>query len=346
MDRRFESVLGIIEAKVYKLMATRVEIKVQRAALGIGILLMVVKFVAWYFTHSNAILTDALESIINVVAGSFALYAVTLSAKPKDKDHPYGHGKVEFIVSGMEGGMIALAGLIMAGKAIIGFFEVSAVKDLSFGLALTAIAGIVNFTTAWWLISTGKKYHSLPLVADGEHIRSDAYTSFAVIAGLGLIWFTGWEFIDNVVALLMGLWIIVVGYKLMRKSLAGIMDEADMELVENIAAFLSSNRKPEWIDIHNLRIIQYGSKLHIDCHVTFPFYRSLEKVHSEMDELAQLMNAQYGKQIEIFIHPDPCTPPSCRSCTIASCVERKFPFEKVIEWTPENIANNKKHTLR
>jgi cation diffusion facilitator family transporter len=326
-------------------MKPRQEITVQRAALGISAALLIVKFVAWYFTRSNAILTDALESIINVMAGSFALYAVILSAKPKDADHPYGHGKIEFIVSGMEGGMITLAGLLMCIKSVVGLFEKNHLQNLHLGLVLTAFSGMVNWATAYWLISTGTKHHSLPLKADGEHLRSDAYTSFAVIAGLGLIWLTGWEVIDNLVALLIGSWILWVGYKLMRKAIAGIMDEADVELVEDITRFLSANRKSCWIDVHNLRIIQYGSKLHIDCHITFPFYQSLEKVHAQMDEVAELMNKQYGKQVEFFIHPDPCTPSSCKICSIANCTERKFPFEKQLPWTSQNVSKNQKHSM-
>ncbi|MBX2909321.1 MAG: cation transporter [Chitinophagales bacterium] len=326
-------------------MNTRAEVKVQRAAIIISILLMIIKFVAWYFTHSNAILTDALESIINVVAGGFALYAVILSAKPSDNDHPYGHGKVEFIVSGIEGGMIALAGILMIGKAAVGFINENEIEHLQFGLVLTALTGVVNFATAWWLISTGKKHQSLPLIADGEHIKSDAYTSFAVIAGLGLIWLTGWHIIDNVVTMLMGFWIINIGYRLVRKALAGIMDEADIKLVEEIVRYLSANRKNEWIDIHNLRVIQYGSKLHIDCHITFPFYFTLEKVHREMKEVEQLLNTKYGKGVEVFIHPDPCTSVSCKLCSINPCSERKFAFEKRVEWEVKNITTNKRHEV-
>lgn len=326
-------------------MNTRAEVKVQRAAIIISILLMIIKFVAWYFTHSNAILTDALESIINVVAGGFALYAVILSAKPSDNDHPYGHGKVEFIVSGIEGGMIALAGILMIGKVAVGFINENEIEHLQFGLVLTAITGVVNFATAWWLISTGKKHQSLPLITDGEHIKSDAYTSFAVIAGLGLIWLTGWHIIDNVVAMLMGFWIINIGYRLVRKALAGIMDEADIKLVEEIVRYLSANRKNEWIDIHNLRVIQYGSKLHIDCHITFPFYFTLEKVHREMKEVEQLLNTKYGKGVEVFIHPDPCTSVSCKLCSINPCSERKFAFEKRVEWEVKNITTNKRHEV-
>lgn len=326
-------------------MNTRAEVKVQRAAIIISILLMIIKFVAWYFTHSNAILTDALESIINVVAGGFALYAVILSAKPSDNDHPYGHGKVEFIVSGIEGGMIALAGILMIGKAAVGFINENEIEYLQFGLVLTALTGVVNFATAWWLISTGKKHQSLPLIADGEHIKSDAYTSFAVIAGLGLIWLTGWHIIDNVVTMLMGFWIINIGYRLVRKALAGIMDEADIKLVEEIVRYLSANRKNEWIDIHNLRVIQYGSKLHIDCHITFPFYFTLEKVHREMKEVEQLLNTKYGKGVEVFIHPDPCTSVSCKLCSVNPCSERKFAFEKRVEWEVKNITTNKRHEV-
>lgn len=326
-------------------MQTRTEIKVQRAALIISVALMIVKFIAWYFTLSNAILTDALESIINVVAGSFALYAVMLSAKPSDNDHPYGHGKVEFIVSGIEGGMIALAGIMMIGKAGLAFISPDEIQNVSLGLVLTAITGVINYATAWWLISTGKKHHSLPLIADGEHIKSDAYTSFAVIVGLALVWLTGWTIVDNVMAMAMGFWIMYIGYKLIRKALAGIMDEADVHLVKEVVEVLNQNRKSQWIDIHNLRIIQYGSRLHIDCHITFPFYFNLEQIHKEMKEVEVLLNTKYGKEVELFIHPDPCKPISCKICDLKHCEERKFPFEKRIEWNYKNATGTKRHEL-
>lgn len=326
-------------------MQTRTEIKVQRAALIISVALMIVKFIAWYFTLSNAILTDALESIINVVAGSFALYAVMLSAKPSDNDHPYGHGKVEFIVSGIEGGMIALAGIMMIGKSGLAFISPDEIQNVSLGLVLTAITGAINYATAWWLISTGKKHHSLPLIADGEHIKSDAYTSFAVIVGLALVWLTGWIMIDNVMAMAMGFWIMYIGYKLIRKALAGIMDEADMHLVKEVVEVLNQNRKSQWIDIHNLRIIQYGSRLHIDCHITFPFYFNLEQIHKEMKEVEVLLNTKYGKEVELFIHPDPCKPISCKICNLKHCEERKFPFERRIEWNYKNATGTKRHEL-
>ncbi|MCS6819657.1 MAG: cation diffusion facilitator family transporter [Chitinophagales bacterium] len=327
------------------LSSSQPEVRVQRAALGVSVLLLGVKFGAWYVTGSNAILTDALESIINVVAGAFALYAVLLSAKPRDREHPYGHGKIEFIVSGIEGGMIALAGLLMTGKAVVGFFEPVAIHNVSTGIILTVLTGGINLITALWLISSGKRYASLPLVADGKHLLTDAYSSLLVVGSLLMVWFTGWSVVDNIAACLLGIWIGWVGYRLIRKSLAGIMDEADMELMEEIASFLSQNRKAQWIDVHNLRVIQYGNRLHIDCHITFPFYYNLEQVHREMDDIAHLVNTAFGKQAEFFIHPDPCTPDSCKICSLNLCHERKHAFEKKIEWTKDNISLNQKHHI-
>ena len=324
---------------------TRKEISVQRIAVIVGFGLLLVKFFAWYITNSNTILTDALESIVNVVAGSLALYGVTLSAKPKDDDHPYGHGKIEFIVSGIEGGMIAGAGLLMIIKSALNFFEPNEVQHIDYGLALIAFSAVVNYGIAFWLIKVGREEGSLPLIADGKHLQSDALTSVAAMIGLALMWFTGIKSIDNAMAILMGTWIIYIGYTLLRKSFAGIMDEADMILVEEITEFLSKHRKAAWIDIHNLRVIQYGNKLHIDCHITLPYYYSLAETHTEMEAIAKLINIEFGKQAEFFIHPDPCTENSCSICAIENCAVRKHDFKKQLEWNKANISTNKKHDL-
>jgi len=321
----------------------RKEISVQRMAVILGFGLLLVKFFAWYLTNSNTVLTDALESIVNVVAGSLALYGVMLSAKPKDKDHPYGHGKIEFIVSGVEGGMIASAGVVMIVKSALNFFEPNEIQNIDYGLWLTAFSAAVNYGIAFWLIRVGKQTDSLPLIAGGKHLQSDAITSIAALISLAIMWFTGIKSIDNIVAILMGLWIIYIGYTLLRKSFAGIMDEADMNLVEKIAVLLSKNRKAAWIDIHNLRVIQFGNKLHIDCHMTLPYYFSLTETHIEMEAIAKFVNMEFGKQAEFFIHPDPCTPNSCSICAIKDCKVREHAFAKQIEWNTENISTNKKH---
>src|ERR1043165_6994732 len=151
----------------------KITVRVQLVAVVTGAVLLVAKFAAYYLTHSNTILTDALESIINVVAGVFALYSLYLSSKPKDYDHPYGHGKVEFISAGFEGILIAIAGGAIIVKSVIAFFSPRSLEHLDIGLAIVVGSGVVNYLLAWWLIKTGENHHSLTLKADGEHLKRD-----------------------------------------------------------------------------------------------------------------------------------------------------------------------------
>lgn len=319
--------------------------KVQLIAVVVGALLLGAKFLTYLFTHSNTILTDTLESIINVVAGVFALYSIYIAAKPKDYDHPYGHGKVEFISAGFEGIMVVMAGVLIIVKAGISFFNPRQLEHLDIGLAVIGISGIINYGLGAMLENAGHADKSLTLIADGKHLKSDAYSSFGIFVGLILIYFTKLALLDNIVAIIMGLVIGFMGFKLLRSSIAGIMDEADEGVIKTIIELLSANRQDAWIDIHNLRVIQYGNKLHVDCHVTLPWYFTLEQAHNEIEEIAELINREHSAQVEFFIHEDPCIPTSCKICQIADCKVRKEEFKGRIEWTVENVRVNKKHGL-
>lgn len=319
--------------------------RIQLFAVAAGVLLLLAKFAAYFLTHSNTILTDALESIINVIAGTFALYSLYISSKPKDNDHPYGHGKVEFISAGFEGILIAIAGAVIIVKAAVAFFHPRPLEHLTIGLIVIGVSGIVNFAIGIYLKSTGERNNSLILKADGEHLLSDAYSSFGIFISLLLIVFTKLNFLDNAVAILFGFIIIYTGVKLMRKSVAGIMDEADEKIISEIVQHLTQHRKGEWIDIHNLRVIQYGNKLHVDCHVTLPWYFTLEQAHKEIEEIAAIINTQHSSQVEFFIHNDPCIKESCKICSIKDCKVRKEDFKQKIEWTLDNVVRNCKHGL-
>jgi cation diffusion facilitator family transporter len=319
--------------------------RVQLIAVVIGALLLVAKFSAYLFTQSNSILTDALESIINVVAGSVALLSLYISSKPKDEDHPYGHGKVEFLSAGFEGVLIGMAGFVIIWKSIFAFFHPKTIEHLDWGLLVVIVSGVINFGVGWWIEKSGKEAGSLALEADGKHLKSDAYSSAGLMVGIVLIIVTGWQWLDNVVAVIFGFVIMFTGYKLVRQSLRGIMDEADEKAIKAMIELLNSHRKPVWIDIHNLRIIQYGSKLHVDCHATLPWYFTLEQAHDEMEEIANTINEKYGTQVEFFIHGDPCIEASCKICSIEDCKVRKHPFTERMEWTVENVLRNKKHGL-
>ncbi len=315
----------------------------QLFAVVAGSLLLLAKFAAYLLTHSNTIFTDALESIINVVAGVFALYSLYLSSKPRDFDHPYGHGKIEFISSGFEGILIALAGGLIIVKSIIAFFDNHPLEHLDMGLFIICGSGLVNFLLGFYLVKEGRKSNSLILISDGEHLKSDAYSSFGILAGILLIMVTGLGILDNIVAIVFALFIMYTGVKLIRKSIRGIMDEADTEVIQTILLLLIEHRKKEWIDIHNLRVIQYGNKLHVDCHVTLPWYYTLEEAHKAIEDISTLVNAQHASQVEFFIHQDPCVATSCKICSIENCNKRKEAFITTTDWTLENVFPNKKH---
>lgn len=321
------------------------KIGVQTFALTIGMLVLIIKFFAFYKTNSNAILTDALESIINIVAGGFGLYSLYLAAKPNDEDHPYGHGKIEFISASIEGSLIFAAGTVMIVKSIYNLFKPIEISSLDIGLLLVVISGIVNFGLGHFAQKSGKKNSSLTLIASGEHLKTDAYTSLGLLIGLGIIYLTKIYWLDNVITILLGFFIIYSGVKILKKSVAGIMDEADFALLEKVVIHLNENRKENWIDIHNLRIIKFGDKIHIDCHTTIPWYFNANEVHDELKLVEENIKDIIPNNLETFIHADPCLPKSCKSCFKSNCKVRQSPFERRIEWTLENVMKNEKHYL-
>ena len=309
----------------------------------ISILLMLAKFVAYFITGSNAILTDAAESIVNVIASSFAFYSIYLTTLPKDENHPYGHGKVEFFSAFIEGVLIAIAGLIIVFKSGYDLIYPKPIAQLFEGASIIGATGVVNLIVGFYLIRTGKSHKSITLEADGKHLLTDAITSAGLVLGIVLIKITGIFLLDSIISILLGLYIIFNGYKLTRQSVGGLMDESNVDLVKSIIAILQANRKDPWIDVHNLRAQQYGADLHIDCHITLPYYFDLNQVHQEISEIDKLINGNADRKTELFIHADPCLPACCNYCTMKACPVRQEPFRRQIVWTVENATKNQKH---
>lgn len=305
---------------------------------------MVIKFVAFILTHSNSILTDALESIINVVAGSFALYSIYVSSLPKDENHPYGHGKIEFLSAGLEGGLIVIAGAGIILKSVFNFFHSSEIHSLDMGLYLTLAAGLCNFIMGRYLLVKGKQNNSVLMIADGKHLLSDTISSVGLVIGLAVMYFTKIYWLDNVVAIVFGLYIFYTGFKLLKQSLNSLLDEADYEKLNHITQILNDNRNKNWIDIHNLRVLKYGSHLHIDAHITLPWYFSLEESHAEVTAVEDLIKQKTEGEVELFIHADPCLPTSCSICSI-DCKHRVQPFIQTLKWELTNMLPDKKHSL-
>ena len=305
--------------------------------------MLIAKFVAYYITSSNIVLSDALESIVNIVAGGFGLYSLFLAAKPKDEDHPYGHGKIEFISASIEGTLIVIAGVAIIVKSIFNFYHPVDLDRLDVGLLIIGFTGLVNYILGKLAEQKGLSAGSITLIASGQHLKTDAYSSLALLVGLGLVVLTKIWFLDNLLAIFMGGFIIFSGLSILRKSVAGIMDEADFELLSRVVQHLSKNRKDNWIDIHNLRIIKYGDSLHVDCHATLPWYYNIEEAHDEVEEIEQCINDVLKSDLESFIHTDACVEKSCQVCQLKDCKVRKKPFVKKVEWSTKNVMQNRKH---
>lgn len=318
-------------------------IRVQRFIAVLSVVLFAAKLFAWYLTHSVAILTDALESTVNVITGFIGLYSITLAAKPRDLNHPFGHGKAEFISAAIEGSLIFLAGLLIIYEAVAQLLEPKPLHGLDYGIIITAVAGLVNYIAGVYAIAEGKKHRSATLEAAGKHIQVDAWSTFAIIGGLILLKLTGWIWLDSVVAIIFAVTILVTGYKVVRKSLGGIMDEADEALLSTVIRFLQEKRRPEWIDMHNLRVIQYGDVMHVDAHMTLPWYYRVADGEKEIHRLEDLIREHFGNKIEIFVHIDACAPYSCKLCALEGCPVRQEIFVAQLPWNSENVWADSKH---
>ncbi|WP_431844432.1 cation diffusion facilitator family transporter [Pedobacter anseongensis] len=304
---------------------------------------MLAKFVAYFLTNSNAILTDAAESIVNVLASSFAFYSIYLTTLPKDENHPYGHGKVEFFSAFVEGVLIGLAGIIIIFKSGYDLIYPKEITQLYEGAIIIASTGLINLMIGFYLIRTGKRHKSITLEADGKHLLSDSISSGGLVIGIILIQITEVYWLDGVISIALGMYIIFNGYKLTRRSVGGLMDESNIELVKDIVAILQENRQCSWIDVHNLRAQQYGAELHVDCHVTLPYYFDLNAVHQEISNIDKLINVSGDYKTELFIHADPCLPACCNYCKMPNCLVRQEAFKGEIKWTMENATKNQKH---
>lgn len=316
----------------------------QKLIAVFGIILFIGKLVAWKLTNSDAVFSDAMESIVNVISAFMGLYSLHLAAKPKDEDHPYGHGKVEFVTSGIEGALIAIAGIMIIYEGINSLLTGKVLDKLDWGILIIAATAVINYILGYISVKKGRRENSLVLISSGKHLQSDTVTTLGVVISLVVVYFTKIYWLDSVVALIFGLYIIFVGYKIVRRSLSGIMDEQDPDLLNQIVSILEENRRTEWIDIHNMKIQQFGASLHIDAHITLPWYYSLRDAHKEMENVIMLLAKNTQRSVEFNFHMDDCKSISCPVCQIMDCPVRKRDFVKRVQWTPENVTRVEKHT--
>ncbi|MCE9636828.1 MAG: cation diffusion facilitator family transporter, partial [Planctomycetes bacterium] len=253
----------------------RLRIRAGVIALVVGVALLAAKFVAWRMTDSQTVFSDAMESIVNVAAAGIALFAISFAARPADDDHPYGHGKIEFVTAGFEGGLIAFAGLTIIYEAIGALIAGHEPKRLDVGILIVAAAGVANLLLGLFLLRVGRRHGSPALQADGHHVISDFWTSAGAVGGLILVHLTGIAWIDAATAVLFALLLFWTGGKLLRQAARGLLDEMDVTLIEEVADALEIARAPGIIDVHDTRAINVGDRRHMDLHVVVPEFWSV-----------------------------------------------------------------------
>ena len=307
--------------------ASRLRIRAASISLVVGALVLGVKYVAYLATGSAAILSDALESITNVVGATFALGGIFFAIRPADEGHPYGHGKIEYMSAVFEGGLISFAAVLIVWFAIRELIVGAQVEQLDFGLLLTVGAGLVNLGLGAYLVRAGEKTGSITLIADGRHVLSDFKTSLGVVLGLGLVWITGMPIFDPLAALVVGLSLAWTGAGLVRHGAGGLLDEEDTELLARIVAAFDASTFPGIIRVHRLRAIRSGAVTHADAHLIVPEYWTVETAH-EAENALELAVLEAGEvEGEIVFHTDPCRREFCRVCDVTDCPIRRFDFE-------------------
>ncbi len=318
-----------------------IKLKVQKRILIFGVLIMALKFLAYFLTHSVGILTDAFESIVNVVAGAVTLYSLFWASKPRDLDHPFGHGKVELLSASLEGLLIAVAGVLMIIESIRRLYEPVPIEQLDYGILIVALGGITNYVLGYYSIRVGKKHNSIALVAGGKHLQSDTYSTIGLLIGLLLLFLTKQLWLDSLMAIIFGSIIIYTGVKILRESINNLMDRADFEEITVISKCIYENRKPNWIDIHNLRMVKYGDVLHLDCDLTLPWYFNIREAHIENDLLKQIIADEYPHNVDLTIHFDGCKTAHCKHCKRFECDARAARFESEKPWSLESVIDSK-----
>ncbi len=313
-------------------------------SLVISVIVLILKAKAYYATNSVAVLSDALETVINVITALVALYAVKVAAQPADKEHPYGHGKFENFSAAFEGGLIFFAALAIIFRAIESFFIASKLQNLAEGSFFLIAATALNLAASLVLIHYGKKQNSAALKASGKHIMSDVITTVGVVGGLLLVNLTGKIWIDSTVALLIGFWLILEAYAILRANSGALLDEADEDALAALAQVINKHKIPAVIDIHHVRMIRSGNFHHIDAHMVVPEFWDVSRVHLLTHEFEENAVKDYKFDGEFAFHIDPCKKSFCKRCNIENCPIRQKEFAAIKYMDKEHLISGPQYT--
>ncbi len=316
----------------------RIRLRAALLSLVVATLMLAAKYQAYRMTGSTAVLSDALESIVNVLAAVFALGGLLFAGRPADRNHPYGHGKIEFFSAAFEGGLIAFASILIVYEAVRSLVAGSDVHQIGLGLLIVLGSALVNLALGLYLVRTGRRYVSLTLIADGQHVLADVWTSAGIIVGLGLVRLTGRAWLDPVVALLVALWLMATGFRLVRHAAGGLLDEEDPLLLKRVLDALQKYVGGGVIRVHHLRAIRSGRFQHVEAHLVVPEFWSVEHAHDLSEDVAARVMRDLGAEGEMVFHTDPCHRIYCAVCDLEDCPIRREPFLKQTPLTLEEAV--------
>ncbi len=271
-------------------------------SIMVGVFLLALKAVAWFWTGSTAILSDLGESAAHLFAVSFAAYSLWLTLRPPDANHLYGHAKISFLSAGFEGAMIIFAAFYILYEAVMSAWRGPELTNLGVGLALTAFAATINGALGWHLVRTGRLRGSIILEANGHHVLTDCWTSLGVMVALALVYFTAWPYWDPIFAVAAALNILVSGFRLARRSVSGLMDAADPEVNRHISDLVEVETRKAGITHHNLRHRNIGDAHLVELHLTFPPDTLLRDAHRVATGIERALEANIRPAANVITH--------------------------------------------
>ncbi len=274
-------------------------------SLVVGLVIVIIKMAAYWISGSMALMADMLESLVHNLAVGFAAYCMWLSHRPADDNHLYGHGKSQFLSAAVEGSLVCAAGLLILYTSVKAFWWKYELFDVGDGALFALLAGGINAVLAGWLIRTGRKTSAIILVANGKHVLSDVITTGAAMVGMGIAWVTQIVFIDALVAAMGGIYILIEGLKLIRQSVGGLLDEADLHVDRQVRQVLDHESDEHSITYHKLRHRSEGNKHWMDLHLVMDDNLSLQGAHDLASHLESVIRENISEPIVITTHLEP-----------------------------------------
>ncbi|MGD7733345.1 cation diffusion facilitator family transporter [Propionibacteriaceae bacterium G57] len=277
-------------------------------SIAAALVTIALKTIAWQVTGSVGLLSDAAESLVNLVAAIVALVALTVAMRPPDKNHHFGHSKAEYFSAGVEGVMIFVAAAVIMVSATERFLNPQPLEQVGIGLLVSVAASLVNGAVAFVLIRAGRKHRSMTLVADGKHLWTDVVTSAGVLVGVGLVWLTKWDRLDAIVAFAVGVNILFTGWKLIAESTAGLMDVSLPKQDNQMLRAVLENFSSEEIIFHAYRSRESGHRRFMECHMLVPGTWTVQQGHDAIEDVTEALR-QVMPELRVLIHLEPIEDP-------------------------------------